>query len=131
MKAAIKSIEYPGMGSKVPFIIKKNDFDIKMVDYHHNDQYSEISLGYLNLTDDNYRLFVNGQYLTLIVSEVKEAKRPMHLHNIGWNIYRNHNYEVMKSIDLWLPGDNFYLVRHYLVPKDQILKIVLGRTDNY
>ncbi len=130
MKAAINLIEYPNMGQKVPFIIKKNDFDINMVDYNSDKHYLEISLSYLNLSNDNYRLFLNGHYLTLIVSEVKEAKRPLHLHNMDWNIYRQHNYEVMRSLDVWLPGDNFYLVRHFLVPGNKILKIVLGKGLN-
>jgi hypothetical protein len=128
MKALIKSRGYIAPDGNVPFIIKKNDVNAEMIDFKRVNQYYNIAIGNIILSNDSYRIFLNGHYLTLIISESKEAKRPLHLHNIEWNFYRQYKYEVMKNIDIWLPGDNFYLVKHYLVAESNVLNIVLGKT---
>lgn len=125
MKALTNSIGYRVPEGNVPFIITNKNINAKMVDFKRENQIYTITLGNLTLSYDNYRLFLNGHYLTLIISESKEAKRPLHLKNVEWDLYRQYKYEVMRNIDVWLPGDNFYLIKHFFVPESRELNIVL------
>lgn len=109
-----------------PFVIKRNDNKVKINDFQQDKDHYILELGALNLKSDNYRIFLKGHYLTLIVSEIREISKPLHVHNMTWHLYKQQAYEVMKSIDIWLPGNNFYLVRHFVLPEDQTLKIILG-----
>ena len=110
-----------------PFIINRNDMEIKLVDFQKINRTHLLQLELLNLKKDNYRIFLKGHYLSLIITETKIIPRPVHVHNIDWNLDYNHGYDVMKSVDIWLPGDNFYLIKHYAIPEDQVLKIFLGQ----
>jgi hypothetical protein len=113
--------------SNIPFLLKKNETKIRVIDFKkvHNNYLLQLAIP--NVSEDNYRLFIKGFYLTLIISEQKEVNRPVHIHNMTWDFYKNSNYELMRNIDIWLPGDNFYLIKHYSVPEDQLLNIFLGK----
>jgi hypothetical protein len=110
-----------------PFIINKSNVEIKLMDFHKVNRYYVLLLNVMNLSDDNYRIFLKGHYLSLIISEPKEVSKPVHIHNMDWNLYNNQSYEILKSVDVWLPGDNFYLIKHYLLSEDQVLKVFLGK----
>jgi hypothetical protein len=127
MKAIVKSVLEKAQNMSTPFLIKKNDADIKIIDFQKIHNRHVLQLDVLNLTKDNYRVFIKGNYLTVIVSEPKEINRPVRIHNMNWSINSQANYEVMKNIDIWLPGNNFYLIQHYIVPESQVLTIILGR----
>jgi hypothetical protein len=129
MNAIPKTTGYIAPKMKVPFIIKRNDLEIEMIDFQAFQQHYLLKLSALKLTDDNYRIFVNGHNLSLIFSEIKEIKRPIYTRNMTWNLNKQQNYEVMKSVDVWLPGNNFYLIKHYLVPEYQMLHVILGKTN--
>ena len=111
----------------IPFLMKKKDTSIKVIDFQKIHKNYLLQLEMPNISDDNYRIFIKGYYLTLILSEQKEINRPVHIHNMKWDIYRQSNYELMRNIDIWLPGDNFYLIKHYTIPEKQLLKILLGK----
>jgi hypothetical protein len=127
MKAIVKTNRELIQNDRTPFLIKKNDVDISIMDFHkiHKDHYLLI-LGIDNISEDNYRLFINGRYLTVILSESRELNRPVYVHHMNWGIFNTRNYEILKNVDIWLPGDNFYLIRHFSVPEDQVLKVFLG-----
>jgi hypothetical protein len=127
MKAIVKPVSEKIQNLSTPFLIKNNNVDIKIIDFQKIHKYHVLELDILNLTEDNYRVFIKGNYLTVIVSEPKEIKRPVRVHNMNWNINSQANYEVMKNVDIWLPGNNFYLIKHYTVPESQLLTIILGR----
>ena len=111
-----------------PFILHRNGMDIKLVNYVESNNVHMIQLGLENINSDNYRIYLKGQYLTLIISEMKEISKPLYIKNVDLDFYYHQGYEVMKSVDIWLPGNNFYLIKHYAVPEEQILKIFLGKS---
>ena len=125
MKTLLKTTGEVDHTLGTPFLVKKNDPDIKIKDFQkiHNNYILQLCVA--NISKDNYRIFINGFYLTLILSEPKEITRPIHVHNMNWSIYSRKSYDLMRNIDIWLPGDNFYLIRHYSVPEEELLKIIL------
>lgn len=110
-----------------PFIINRNDLEIKLVDFQKIRRTHLLQLELNNLKEDNYRLFLKGHYLTMIITEIRSISKPVYVHNMDWRLINNNEYEVMKSVDIWLPGNNFYLIKHYAIPEDQTLKIFLGQ----
>ncbi len=127
MKALVKETSDILNEINSPFIINRNDLKIKLIKFQKINRYYLLQLNLTNLTSDNYRIFLKGHYLTLIISEPKEVTKPVHIHNMNWNLYSHQGYELMKSIDIWLPGDNFFLIKHYVVSEDQVLKVYLGK----
>ncbi|MGD2035023.1 MAG: hypothetical protein PVF73_08205, partial [Bacteroidales bacterium] len=61
-----------------PFIINKSNVEIKLMDFHKVNRYYVLLLNVMNLSDDNYRIFLKGHYLSLIISEPKEVSKPVH-----------------------------------------------------
>jgi hypothetical protein len=110
-----------------PYMINNSDLEIKLVNFQKNKNKFLLQVELDIMGNDNYRLLIKGNYLTLIVTEKKEISRPIYIHNINWRLFDNSEYEVMKSVDFLLPGNNFYLVRHFFVPADKILNIYLAR----
>ncbi len=116
-----KIIEYP-------FLDKKDDLKIELVNFQKSTKHFILQLSVINLESDNYRLFLKGSCLTLVVSEPHEYSRPIHIHDINWKIYNHQSYEVLKHSEIILPGDNFYIVRHFAYPESQLLEVILGNT---
>ncbi len=115
-----KTIEYP--------YVKNNDnLKVELINFKKSEKHYILQVGIINLESDNYRLFLKGSCLSVILSEPREFSRPVHMHNINWKVYSRQSYEVLKHVDIWLPGDNFYLIRHFAYPSDQLLEVILGR----
>ena len=107
-----------------------NDVEIHMVKFLKAGDIFLMQLWVNNLVNNNYCVFLKEQYLTLVISEVKEVLKPVYMHNFNWRHTDHVFYEVMKSVEIWLPGDNFYLVKHYFVPDDKLLNIYLGQAGD-
>lgn len=110
-----------------PLILNNNDIDIKLIKFQRKDRYHLLQLGITDIKEENYRIFLKSHYLTLIISTSREISKPIHVGNINWNLLEQQEYEVMKSVDIWLPGENYYMVKHYLIQEEQILNIFLSR----
>lgn len=110
-----------------PFFIEKNDIDINLVYWQEVNDMLVLQFNIDMYSEDSYRIFLNDQVLSLIISEVKEVTKPYHVHNIDWDEVNTNGYEVMKNVDFWLPGGNFYLLRHFFVPRNKMLHIYLGK----
>lgn len=129
MKTLVKEIDM-GEGKLIsPSVIQSNDEKIKVIDFYRLSRYHILQISINDIENDNYRIFLKGRYITLIISELREISMPMHIHNMNWNFENYHSYEVMKHVDILLPGDDFYLVRHYAILKKQVLIIVLGKIN--
>ena len=109
-----------------PYIDKKYNPEIGLVNFRKTDKHYILQLRVTKIESDNYRLFLNGSCLTLILSEPHEYSRPVHMHNLSWRVYNRQSDEVVKNMEIWLPGDNFYVIRHFAYPENQLLEIVLG-----
>ncbi len=83
-------------------------------------------------------LFLSGKYevvlrsggkINILISEIVSLKLAGQKYD--WQNFYHQPYIRMRNIGILLPGDNFYLIKHYLIPEQFLLKIILGRvTDN-
>ena len=113
-------------GTQAPFLINRSDLDISLVDFQKMNKIYMMTFNTTKLDEDSYRVFLKGHYLTLIISEPKVISKPFYTHKINWHSFAHNSYEVFKTVDVWLPGNNFYLIRHYMMPGNQVLRILLG-----
>ena len=75
--------------------------------------------------EDSFKIMVHNNRLSIIISEMIEGSSPA-LQRFDWQGYSKQSYVRMRNVSLLLPGDNFYLLRHFLVPEQFLLKIILG-----
>ena len=127
MRVAEKWINTGQKNLFVPHIINKDGVESRLVDFKENGNNYLLQIELKNIKYDNYRIFQNGQYLNLIISEEVEIERPVYLHNVNWSQYAHLKYDVMKRIIILLPEDDFYLVKHNIINGDHILNIYLGK----
>lgn len=126
MKTLANNIDIFPHKINVPYILTPNNLDIKIIGHEKINNRYLITVQTIPIEDDGYRVFLNGRYLSIIISQVHEISRPLYTRNINLNSFDKRNYEVFRSVEIMLPGNNFYLVRHYLLPGNQIMKILLG-----
>lgn len=111
-----------------PVIENKVDQEIRILSFRRNhNKRSILKVESTHLKDDNYRIFLNGQRLSLIISESVEYQKPLHLHNIDRKIFNRQTYEVLRNVVIWLPEVNMVLVKYYLIQNRQILKVILEK----
>ncbi len=127
MKALRETAAYADRTDIQPVILNRSEENAELVDYIQTGDILKIRLIINHLEKDNYRIFLKGKLLTVILSEEKEISKPMYLHNLSVKHLNTIRYDVMKSIEVWLPGDNFFLVTHFFMPEDQFLCIYLNR----
>jgi len=101
--------------------------EIKIVDYETVGQKGLfiISLYSQLFFEDRFKVSVHNNRMNIIISEFIEGSSPA-LARYDWQGYSKQSYFRMRNISLLLPGDNFYLLRHFLVPEKFLLKIILG-----
>ena len=126
MKTNAEGVTHILEKNKTPFLINRSDLEVSLVDFQKLNKIYMMTFNTMKLDDDSYRVFLKGHYLTLIISEPKVVSRPTYIHNMSWHSFAHSNYEVFKSVDVWLPGNNFYLIRHYLLPGNEVLRVLLG-----
>jgi hypothetical protein len=130
MKTTFKSTGLKIQRFDYPVIEQNIDQEIKIISYHmKNHKRSILKLEARNLKDDSYRVFLNGQRLSLIISESIEYNRPLYLHNIDWKVYNRQTYEVLKNVIIWLPEVNMYLLKYYKIPNSKIIKVILEKAS--
>lgn len=100
---------------------------IKIVDYEDIGEkgLSIITLYSQLFFEDRFKVAVHSNRINIIISELIEGNSP-ELARYDWQGYSKQSYFRMRNISLLLPGDNFYLLRHFLVPEKFLLKIILG-----
>lgn len=110
---------------QTPYIIGQTDKKIQLIgaEKSRNNWILQFAGDYLK--NDKYRLFLKGRYLTIVLIEEKKLARPIYVHNLNWQQYDYSGYDLVKNIDVFLPGDNFYLIRHSFMTADQILNVYL------
>jgi hypothetical protein len=129
MKAMEKSLNRIHNNESRPAIISNyNDAKIELKTFRKSNHLYLLQLELTSINGDSYRIFLSDSYLKLVLSEIRELIKPVYIHNLSQKEFDNVGYEVMKSVELWLPGDNFYLVKHFFIPKTKILNIYLGRS---
>ena len=129
MKTTLKSTGINMHRFSYPVVEKNSASKIKILSFRRNHNHKSIlKLGVSNLNDNNYRVYINGQRLSLIISEHAEYSKPIYMHNIDRKFYNMENYEVLRNVIIWLPEVNMDLVNYYLMPNSQVLKVIMEKT---
>lgn len=130
MKAIINSNESPKNLEiqKVQFGQPMNTDEVKIIDFEAVGKKGLfiISLYSQLFFEDRFKIAVHNSRLSIVISEYVEGSSPALAH-YDWQGYSKQSYTRMRNISLMLPGDNFYLLRHFLVPEKFLLKIILGQ----
>lgn len=108
------------------FKIEETHDKVEIVEYTEENGNLSISLYSMLFTEDKFRFFFHGNKLVIVVSEMvktNQAEMPV----VDWYRYSNKTYERFINVSIVLPGDNFYILRHFLIPEKFYLKIVLGK----
>ena len=119
------------MVSNRPTIYTKNalrtsgDLENKIVNFKLNGNFYNLILKIKNIESNNYRVFLEKSRLMIVVAVNHYLSRPLHMHNFLDNSADQFHYEVMRQVQVWLPADNFYLLRHFLDVEEGNLKIIL------
>lgn len=103
--------------SKVQYRNKKNSLEL-----HITSDFIE---------DNNYQVSIREQILILVLSEMKEVVRPIHIHNLNRNFFNNTCYERLRSYEISLPNPGYHIVKTFLNPKKHSLIIILGKRSKY
>jgi hypothetical protein len=129
MKAIINHNESPKNPEikKVQFGNLASTDEVKIIDYEAIGKKGLfiISLYSQLFFEDRFKITVHNNRMSIVLSELIEGSSPA-LARYDWQGYSKQSYFRMRNISLLLPGDNFYLLRHFLVPEKFLLKIILG-----
>lgn len=103
--------------------------DIKIIDYMEITEPGKliITLFSEQFLNNTIKVTVRNQRIIINVSEFVGPKRNSFTHGSDWEKYGRHSYTRIHNISIFLPGDNFYIIRHLLVPEKSYLQIVLGQ----
>ena len=127
MKAVINSniAQTPGITCQSESFLMSDDFRISGF-VKEEDNFS-LSVFSLLFSKNNIKVSLKGNKIIIITSEmVNNENTNMY---VDWQIYQQKSYIRMRSINIILPGKNFYLLRHYFIPEEFQLKIILKRKD--
>lgn len=112
---------------------EKDEEEIKIVDFleENEDGKFVISLYAVLFAVSEVKIAVRGSRMVLSISEQVEVTHSRTMFVSDWQSYYPQTYIRLRTVSLLLPGDNFFLLRHFLIPENHLLKIFLGRlTDS-
>jgi hypothetical protein len=103
--------------------------DVKIVDYIEDPQRGQLLISlYSHLfTESQLKISIGESKIVIIVSELVGFNKSFATYISDWQTYSQQSYVRMRNISLFLPGDNFYLLRHFVVPEKFLLNIILGK----
>ncbi len=112
----------------IPVIKKRDDFKVNVTGFSYNYLRNTYKLTLYSdlLYSDNYSISIIDNRLVVIISEIKEYIKPSYVHNVNWNYSDTRLYERIRSIDVLMPGNDFYLIRHYVIPNKSLLHVILS-----
>ncbi len=112
----------------IPVINKRDDFEVNVTGFSYNYLKNTYKLTLYSdlLYNDNYSISMIDNRLVVIISEIKEYNKPSYTHNIKWNYSDTQAYERIRSVDILMPGNDFYLIRHYVIPNKSLLQVILS-----
>lgn len=129
MEATAKNFIYNDQNINIPFIKKRSDFNVSISGFSYNFLKNRYKLSIHSdlILKDNYTISLTDDKLIIVVSEIREFIKPSYIHNIQTSYSETNTYERIRSMDIYLPGKNFYIVRHYVIPAKNLLHIVLSK----
>ncbi len=134
MKTHLENIGYPvRLGiENIQLETPEEDNNIKVVDFYENVEKQQfiITLYSRMFADSSVRIVLKEDKVFIVVSEVVDMAFSS-VFVSDWQGYTQQKYTRFHNVSLLLPGDNFYLLKHFVVSENYLLKIFLGRlVDN-
>lgn len=107
----------------------ENSQDIKIVNYIEKPEQGQfiISLYSLLFSSNQLNVFMRGNKIVLFITEIVDSSKTETRYVSDWQSFYPKSYTRMRSVSIILPGDNFFLLRHFLVPDEYLLNIILGQ----
>jgi len=131
MKANISSVQ-PSNNIGIETIRFENQEltnEVKIVDYFEDLQKGQliISLYSQLFSESQLKISIRESKVIIIVSELIGFNKTAPMFVSDWQTYGQQSYVRMRNISLLLPGDNFYLLRHFVIPEKFLLNIIIGK----
>jgi len=131
MKARINNssnVHLPATGTEI-YLNPEITNDIRLVDFVRDPQKGQIIifLSSLLFSDDNVKILIHDSRMVVIVTETVKNLYSSRDFITDWQRYTQHSYERIHNINIILPGDDFYLLRHFVLPEKYLLKVILGQ----
>ncbi len=80
---------------------------------------------------DNYHLMLSHRNLKLIVSEVKEVRRPIYAHHYAKDIFEKRSYECLRTFTIVLPHNSSLFIEQSLYdPERKQIRVILKQHLN-
>lgn len=131
MKANINTIEPSNnIGIEtVRFDNQELTNEVKIVDYFEDLLKGQliISLYSRLFSESQLKISIRDSKVIIIVSELIGFNKSETMYVSDWQSFSQQSYVRMRNISLLLPGDNFYLLRHFVVPEKFLLNIIIGK----
>lgn len=131
MKATINNIEISkNIGiEKVHFVNQEIADNVSIVDYFEDPVNGQLVISlYSELFSENQqKIFIRDNTLVIIVSQIIRTYKSDSAYVSDWQSFGQQSYIRMRNISLMLPGDNFYLLRHFFIPDKLLLKIFMRK----
>ena len=103
--------------------------EVKIFEYVEDAEKGQllISLYSQLFSESQLKISIRESKIVIIVSEQVGFGKSTKNYTSDWQTYSQQSYVRMRNISLFLPGDNFYLLRHFIVPEKFLLSIILGK----
>ncbi len=114
-----------------PIVKHELENEIKIIDYLKetgNGQYL-ITLHSEVLVDNELVVIVRENRVILLVTEKVYPQRSGNVFTSDWQSFYPKSYIRMRNVKILLPGDNFYILRHFQIAESFLLKIFLGKMN--
>lgn len=106
--------------------------EVRIVDFLEDPEKGQliISLYSQLFSDSQLKISIHDSKVVIIVSELIGFNKSTTAYVSDWQSYSQQSYVRMRNISLLLPGDNFYLLRHFLIPEKFLLNIIIGKLND-
>lgn len=106
----------------------ENDKSIKIIDFTVNQQSGRYYLILESVLFRNHpsSVSIDKNKLKIIIPDPVYIRYSNGLKKFGWNDNYSLSYFKLINFSVFLPGDNFYLVKNILIPEQYLLKVEMG-----
>lgn len=103
--------------------------EVKIIEYAEDTEKGQllISLYSQLFSESQLKISIRESKIVIIVTELVGFGNSSTTYISDWQTYSQKSYLRMRNVSLLLPGDNFYLLRHIVVPEKFLLNIILGK----
>lgn len=102
---------------------------IKVIDFLKEKEHGElvITLFSMLFLENQFKIKLNGDKVILQFIEKVEYGRSAAVFVCDWQSYVPQTYSRIRKFSFVLPGDNFYILRQFMIPERFLLKIFLAK----